>query len=526
MDYWAKPGLDRRQTLLLYPTLDDCISAEHPVRMLDEILQACDWSAWEAEYHGGRGQPPIPPRIVAGAILYGLMRRIRSGRQLEYACGHHFDFLWLVEGRSIDHDTFCKFRTRFKEPLKKLFKEIGRVAMHMGLIQLVEVAFDGTRVKANASRFQMWTAAKAEAMLSELERQAARMLDEAEADDASASSIDENAKSLSPELADPARRREKLLAALGQLRTADAARKRDGIDPQKTPAQLAPADPEARLMPNKEGGYAPNYTPTAAVDGTGGFIVDCDVIDVPKENGAFLDSVDRITENFERSPSRALADGAFGTIVNLKGMETRQIDFYTPVESPLPEPGNPALREDPSVPVPEADWPKLPRNANRKLAKSCFLYDETANCYHCPLGKILISDKPRKRRRAGGEIILRTYRCHACANCPLASVCLDPKSKRGRTVSRDGSEFLRAKMATKLNTESGRKTYHRRLHIAETPFAILKGVMGIRQFLLRGLEKVRTEWLWACTAYNLKKLLLSEASLRAPAAAETVPAEN
>jgi transposase len=80
MEYWAKPGLDRRQTLLIYPTLDDCISDDHPVRMLDEILQACDWSAWEAEYHGGRGQPPIPPRVMAGAILYGLMRRIRSSR--------------------------------------------------------------------------------------------------------------------------------------------------------------------------------------------------------------------------------------------------------------------------------------------------------------------------------------------------------------------------------------------------------------------------------------------------------------
>ncbi len=29
-------------------------------------------------------------------------------------------------------------------------------------------------------------------------------------------------------------------------------------------------------MPNKEGGYAPNYTPTASTDGGTGFIVDCD----------------------------------------------------------------------------------------------------------------------------------------------------------------------------------------------------------------------------------------------------------
>jgi hypothetical protein len=45
MEYWAKPGLDRQQTLLLYPTLDGSVSEDHPVRQLEEILQALDWSA-------------------------------------------------------------------------------------------------------------------------------------------------------------------------------------------------------------------------------------------------------------------------------------------------------------------------------------------------------------------------------------------------------------------------------------------------------------------------------------------------
>ena len=152
MDYWAKPGLDRGQALLFYPTLDESVSQQHSVRLLDEILRAQDWSAWTQEYNGRIGQPPIPPWVLAGIIVYGLMRRIRSSRQLEYACGHNLDFMWLAEGRTIDHDTLCKFRTRFKGPLKRLFKDVGRLAMRMGLIRLVEVAFDGTRVKANASR--------------------------------------------------------------------------------------------------------------------------------------------------------------------------------------------------------------------------------------------------------------------------------------------------------------------------------------------------------------------------------------
>ena len=51
--------------------------------------------------------------------------------------------------------------------------------------------------------------------------------------------------------------------------------------------------------------------------------------------------------------------------------------------------------------------------------------------------------------------------------------------------------------------------------MAETPNAVIKQVMGLRQFLHRGLEKVRTEWLWACTAFNLGKLIKERGILRA-----------
>ena len=96
MEYWAKPGLDRLQVLLFYPTLDESISQDHPVRALEEILRGLDWSAWVQQYNGHVGQPLIPPWVMAGVILYGLMRRIRSSRQLEYACGNNFDFMWLL----------------------------------------------------------------------------------------------------------------------------------------------------------------------------------------------------------------------------------------------------------------------------------------------------------------------------------------------------------------------------------------------------------------------------------------------
>jgi transposase len=523
MDYWAKPGLDRQQTLLFCPTLDDCISDHHPVRLLDEILRAGDWSAWTQHYDGRHGQPPIPPWVMAGVILYGLMRRIRSSRQLEYVCTHNVDFMWLTERRSIDHDTICKFRTKFKEPLKDLFKQIGRVAMTLGLVQLVEVAFDGTRVKANASRLHTWTAAKIEKVLAELEAEVARLLCEAEATDAAEATPrgEGTAKELPPGLAEAQQRQEKFRELLTKLQEADKARKQDGIDPEKNPAQAPQADTDSKVLPNKEGGYAPNYTPLAATD-AGGFIVDCDVIAGPNEASELLPGMDRIRENFGQNPASAAADAAFGTGANLQGMAERGIDFYTPVQSPLPAEGNPARRDDPRQPVAEADWPKLPRSDKKKLDKSCFVYDASADCYWCPMGKAMRYKETKKEQRSTGTVALRLYRCDECAGCPLAAQCLDAKAKRGRTVRRDGYEPLRAKMHAKLQTEEGAQTYHRRMHIGETPFAVIKGILEVRRFLLRGLDKVQTEWRWVCTACNLKKLIAALAALRAGGGATVV----
>jgi hypothetical protein len=243
-------------------------------------------------------------------------------------------------------------------------------------------------------------------------------------------------------------------------------------------------------------------------------IVDCELIAGPNEQNETLPAVDRIEENFGRKPEKVLADAAHGTGTNLAGMEQRGVDFYTPVESSLPQEGNPAQREDPRQPVAEGDWPKLPRNDKKKLAKSCFVYDQQADVYYCPLGQTLRYEETKKEARGGEMVKQRVYRCR-CAGCPLAGECMESSSKRGRSIRRDEHEPRREAMHAKMQTAAGKTTYNQRMHVAETPFAVIKAIMGVRQFLLRGLENVRTEWRWVCTAYNLKKLMAAIAALRA-----------
>jgi transposase len=519
MEYWAKAPRGRDQMVLFSPTLDDMIDAAHPVRLLDEILATCDWSEWEAQYHGRRGQPPIHPRVVASVLLYGLMRGLRSSRQLEYVCAHNIDFLWLAEGRSIDHSTFCDFRTRFRQPLKGLFRQACRIAMTMGLIRLGEVTLDGTRIKANNGRYQTITAGKLEERLRNLDEQLDQMLDEADQADAAAGQgfeSGESSRQLPTELVDLQQRRARLQQALEKVQAADADRAKGGVDPEEYPAQVPLTDPDSKVMPNKEGGYAPNYTPMAAADVHRGFLVHAEVRADVCEHVAAVSTVDGIAEDLGQTPNRLLADGVYSTSQNLVGLEARGVELFSPVKSNQPQEGNPARRDDPTQPIPPEQWEQLPRNPHsKKLDKSCFVYVEAEDSYYCPQGRKLEYDETKSDVRSGMRVKYRVYRCAACAGCPLATMCLRASAKRGRQISRDLHEQQREALAAKMASEAGRAIYAKRFHAGEVPFGIIKRIMGLRQFLLRGLEKVRAEWLWACTAFNLMKLQRETARLRA-----------
>ena len=292
--------------------------------------------------------------------------------------GHNVDFMWLTEGRTIDHTTICKFRTRFKKQLKALFRGLGRLAMTMGLIRLGEVTFDGTRVKANNGRYETWTAAEVEKRLAELEAEFGQALEESERVDAAEEERFglQSPPALPPELADAKARQQRLLEAQRQLAAADAARRGEGI---KTPAQLPSTDSDSTVLPNKEGGYAP---------------------------------IGR--------------------------------------------------------------WSECERAEYRRPGTT--------------RGRVSLA--------VGGQ-----------------------RTQGGRTITRDRFTPDRERHAAKMQQPEARTRYARRFHAGETPFGWLKHVLGLRQFLLRGLEKVRMEWLWACTGYNLRKLILAVGRLRAEFAA-------
>jgi len=438
-----------------------------------------------------------------------MMRRIRTSRPLEYACGHNIDFLWLAEGHTPDHSTLAEFFSKHQQPLKSLFQQVCKVAMTMGLIRLGEVAFDGTRVKASNSRYRTLTTKSLEERLAGVAAQIEKiMTDVRDAEAAAAQLGGESVTKLPEELADLKARQTKLKAALEIGTTLDAARRADGVDTAKNPAQVPMTDPDSRVMPNKEGGFAPNYTPTCLTDGANGFILDAAVVALVNEHPEALPAVDRATETCGEKPANFLADGGMATGPIMAGLEAREITAFVPAKSSEPGLDNPACRDDPTQPVPEELWPKLPLNPQKQLDKSCFVYVAERDEYLCPMGRVLSYES--RETRAG--VVLYRYQSASCADCPLAARCLSSRRQTDgppgpRSIRRDEHTETREHVAARMATPEAKAVFDRRSGIAETPFGYLKGVLGLRQFLHRGLDKVDHEWRWSCLSLNLKKLV-------------------
>ena len=320
--YWQDAPMPRSQMVLIPTALEAVIPDDHPVRIVDEILDQMDWTEWESAYHGSFGKPPIHPSVLAKILLFAMIRKIRSSRQIEYSLKHSIDFMWLASGRHIDHTTLSEFRRKHTEALKGIFRQMIQLAMDLKLANLSELCIDGTRVLGDANRYKTWTAKRLARALEELDKQLEEALENLDVSD----SLDEDllgndisADRLPEAVKNLKERREQLTELMDQAQSMDEVRKSNGT---KGSAQIPKTDTDSRILPNKEGGYAPNYTPMATTETQGGFIVSADVVIGNVEHNQLGGTIDAIATAYDADIERVLADTAYTTGENLSVAES------------------------------------------------------------------------------------------------------------------------------------------------------------------------------------------------------------
>ncbi len=138
-----------------------------------------------------------------------------------------------------------------------------------------------------------------------------------------------------------------------------------------------------------------------------------------------------------------------------------------------------------------------------------FQYREERDEYYCPRGRLF---RLKAKRMIHDGTIYRRYsqEGEGCTGCELKAKCVRGKrAKRSNVMVPVGSVVgnLSKAMGSKVDTERGRRIYHRRIAIAEPVFANIRILKAMNRFTLRGKIKANIQWLLYCMVHNIGKII-------------------
>jgi transposase len=148
----------QRNQLLMLQTIDlnSIALPGSALYSIDTIVDSLDTGTFEAVYdlESSRGNCPIAPKTIIKVCLYALHSGRFSTRKMEYDTGHHLGYMFLTGAQRIDHSTFSKFLSKFKNEVVALFSQIVLVCVEQGLVDFKVLCIDSVKLRANASHKQ------------------------------------------------------------------------------------------------------------------------------------------------------------------------------------------------------------------------------------------------------------------------------------------------------------------------------------------------------------------------------------
>ena len=441
---------DRLTGFLLPPSVDEWLPQRHLARFVAEVIEGLDLTAMSKSYRG-TGSASYHPAPLLGLLVYGYATGVFSSRKLERATYDSVAFRFIAGNDHPDHDTIATFRRRFLKDIAALFVKVLLLAREMGVLKMGTVALDGTKIHANASRHSALSYEHAGKIEAQLKAEVAELLAKAEAAD---QTDIPDGMSIPEELARREDRLEKLAVARAKIEA--RAKERYAREMAEHEAKLAAREAKTAATGKKPGGKPPQ----PPVEGP-----------LPK---------DQINLTDEESRIMPVAGGGFEQCYNAQAAVAA--DSLLVVAQDVVQAVNDKQQIEPML----NQIDKLPDElgeVDTLLADTG--YFSAANVAACGVAGIdpLIAMGRQPHHPPVGELF-----------------CDDPSAPENPTP-------LEA-MAHRLKTREGRDLYALRKQTPEPVFGVIKSVMGFRQFLLRGIKKVRGEWSLVTMAWNLKRMFV------------------
>lgn len=443
-------------------SLESAVPQDHFYRHLERTLDLSFVRDLVADCYAVAGRPSIDPVVFFKLHLILFFEGLRSERQLIQIASLNLAHRWYL-GYNLDeplpdHSSLSKIRTRLGLPVfRRFFDAIVEQCVKAGLVWGKELIFDATKVRANASMDSL--------------QPVLRLV------------VDDHLTALSgTDMPEEARHWE----LLEQCRL-DPERPPTSYYERKSDQRKSTTDPDAALMKPRGERASLGYHDHCVVDGGKARIIlhtlvtPADIM----ENQPMLDQLRRVIFRWGVRPKRVIADTTYGTIDNIRALENEEgIRAY--------------------VPLP--DW----EHQRPYYGPAQFIYDSERDVYVCPEGTLL---RPFRRSFQQERV---QYRAKAaiCTACPVKAACT--ASDEGRVVHRSFHAEYLERVRAYHETEEYQRAMRKRKVWIEPLFGEAKQWHGMRQFRLRGLQKVNMEGVFIAAGQNLKRLLSARGWGRRP----------
>lgn len=496
----------QHQLMAFPPSLDELVAADHPVRVVHEVLEKIDLTALLHQYKPG-GTSSYHPRMLLKALVYAYINNIYSSRKIEEALKESIYFMWLTGMSKPDHNTINRFRgQRLQKTLQPIFTQVVLLLCDEGLLSLKDLYTDGTKIEANANRYTfVWGKAiktSKERIGQQLDElwQYAQSVAASELEDTDPSGFDKiDKEKVSATI-------EKINTALKDKKVSSKVRQKLNYARKNWPAALdkyeqqekilgkqrnsySKTDPDATFMRMKEdhmrnGQLKPGYNVQISTNNQ--FIASYSLHQNPTDTKTLIPHLQGHIGRYRQKPNNVTADAGYGSEQNYQWLEKKRITAYVKHNQFDRDQRHQACKK-------------------HRYPADQFVYNPVTDRYRCPVGKLMKKTGERiKLNYSGYEQTLTRYQSKSCAGCPLKSECNPDYEYRIIEVNLNWNR-LKQKAEKRLKNRRGIQKRKQRCFDTEPVFANIKHNHHFKRFMLRGLEKVSIETGLLALAHNLRK---------------------
>jgi transposase len=497
---------NQHQILVIPPTLEELIPKEHPVRVVNEVINKLNIEPLLKAYHI-KGSSSYHPQMLLKVLVYGYVTNIYSSRKLAAACKESIFFMWLSSMSYPDHNTINRFRgVRLKHALRSVFEDVVKLLAGEGLLSIEEINTDGTKIEANANKYTfVWKKSiqnnkeKMKKQLSEIWQYAQhvaadenKMPDPPDFTEIDSEKVNATVEKLNEKLAGKENIDKKMKAKLGYITRnfpANMAKyeQQEALLGERN--SFSKTDPDATFMRMKEdhmlnGQLKPGYN--VQISTSNQFIVNYTIHPNPTDTTTLSAHLAQHEASFGAAPKTLTADAGYGSEENYTLLEQKEIIPFVKY----------GMFDNQQRESHESKYP---------FATDKLFYNQENDCYICPMGQpMTFIGNIKKRTGTGFEQTIKRYQAQNCGNCPLNGAC--HKTKTNRIIDINENLNRQKKRAHELlNSEEGIIRRKKRCFDVEPVFANIKQNHGFRRFMLRGKEKVEIEWGLLAIAQNIRK---------------------